>query len=181
MSIILDPNKSLVNIELYYVEDKKKHGNSVFHFIRSKEEMEDWRKKGYRTEQEMKTSSTEPVKESAAAMPGSVVKSFDPNKVINRVETSWKRITWADQNSLLSASMTNVARPDGQMSVELDGIKYRDKKLKTCLKRWDIKDENGQPVQVDDNVIDMLAPEVAQELLSSFERVTEPTEEDSKN
>jgi len=182
MSIILDPNKSLINIEMYYIEEKKKHGNTVFHFIKSKEEMEEWKKKGYRTEQEMQVS--QPTIEKVPGtekVPGSVVQSFDANKIINRVETSWKRITWSDQNTLLSVSMKNIPGSDGRMVAELDGIKYRDKKLKTCLKRWDIKDENGQIVQVNDNVIDMLAPEVAQELLASFERITEPTEEDSKN
>jgi len=56
-------------------------------------------------------------------------------------------------------------------------ILYRDMKLKTCLKRWDFKD-NGNEVSINEHIIDNLFPEVAQELLSSFEKVTEAGDEE---
>ena len=189
MGIVLDPAKSLVSIEVFYIEEVKKHGNSVFHFIRSKDEMEGWRAKGYRTEQEIAGLSAQnqpsekqvPGGSGGSSVPGLPVKSFDPNKIISRVETFWRRITWADQNTLLSTSMKNIIGSDGQTATEIDGVKFRDMKLKMCLKRWDVKDDQGQPVPINNATIDMLVPEVAQELLSSFERVTEATSKALKN
>ena len=56
-------------------------------------------------------------------------------------------------------------------------ISYRDLKLKVCLKKWDLKDDNKQDIQVSESIIDQLVPEVAQELLNNFEEVTEASEE----
>lgn len=161
MGILLDPNKRFIAIEIYYVEEVKKHGNSVFKFIRSRDEFDEWKKKGYVVEGEGQPAG---------------------DKIINKLVTHWTKPTWKDQNVIISRSLKTTTTADGRTINELDGVKYRDLKLKLCLKKWSLTDqESGEPVAVNAEVIDMLDPVVAQELLSSFERVTEPTSEDLKD
>ena len=47
MPIVLDPDKQLIAISTYFVEEVKKHGNSVFHFIRSQDDFDEWKGEGY--------------------------------------------------------------------------------------------------------------------------------------
>ena len=56
MSVILDPSKQLIGLTLYYIEEQKPHGVSIFHIIDSLKEMEDWKSRGYRTEEEVAKS-----------------------------------------------------------------------------------------------------------------------------
>ncbi len=180
MGIILDPKKQLVSIKLFYVEEEKKHGNAVFHFIKSEDELQTWRQKGYVTSEELSTKPNTNVE--SQVVPGSpIVVSNDPNKVVQSIETFWKRLTWGDQNSILAQCLKSIPNTSGNVTTELDGIKYRDLKLKTCLQRWNVIDESGQPVPINNSTLDNLVPEVAQELLASFERVTEPSGDDLKN
>lgn len=181
MPILLDPNKQFVNIQLYYVEEVKKHGNSVFHFIRSAQELEEWKKiKGYKTQEEFDQEKS--LAGSQEKSPGMPVKaSPDPNKVIQSIVTGWRRMTWKDQNVIFSRCLKTIPGADGNMHTELDTIQYRDLKLKTCLKKWDLKDEQGKEVPVTEDVIDILTPEVAQELINNFEQITEPTSDELKN
>ncbi len=180
MPILLDPNKQFVNIQLYYVEEIKKHGNSVFHFIRNAQEMEEWKTKEYRTQEEFdKEKSIASTQEKAPGMP--VKSSPDPKKIIESITTSWRRMTWKDQNVIFSKCLKTIPGSDGAMHTELDTIQYRDLKLKTCLKKWDVKDDQGKEVSVNDDVIDILTPEVAQELINNFEQITEASAEELKN
>lgn len=161
MSIILDPNKSFISIETYYIEEKKKHGNVVFHFIRSKQELEKWKSQGYE------------IKE-----PG---KSYaNPEKLIEKLITFWRRMTWKDQNVIFSKSLRQMQNQDGKLVPELDMIKYRDLKLKSCLKKWDLIDDSKE-IPISEEIIDNLDPSVASELLNSFEAITEATEDEKKS
>ena len=49
----MEPNKNLVNITTFYIEEVKKTGNSVFHFVESPEQMSDWKTRGYSTRVEL--------------------------------------------------------------------------------------------------------------------------------
>jgi len=167
MSIILDPNKQLIAIDSYYIQKKKIHGNSIFHFIKSKDELEYWQDKEYILE------SNVPKDENGKP-------TVPADKIINILQTHWKPLSWRDQNTVFTKSVRQVQRPDGSFSAEIDTIAYRDQKLKTCLKKWNEKSEDGQVLEVSDGLIDNLNPVVAQELLSAFEKVTEPSEDDLK-
>jgi hypothetical protein len=156
MSIIIDPAKTLVSIEILYLEEEKRHGNTVFSFIRSKEELDQYVSDGYSPD------------------------STDPSKKIKSLKTIWKRLNWKEHNSIIAKSMLQAVSPTGQASSRLDPIIYRDQKLKTCLKKWDLKDDEGKDVELNDMIVDNLAPDVAQELLDAFERVTEMTSADLK-
>ncbi len=167
MSIILDPNKQLINIESYFIEKIKSHGNSIFHFIKSKDELEYWKNRGYVFEKEAPRNDE-----------GKII---NKEKIIQAIKTSWKPMSWRDQNLVFAKSIRQVQRPGGTFTAEIDTIAFRDWKLKTCLKKWDAKAPDGSVLEVNDSLIDNLDPTVAQELLSAFEKVTEPSEEDLKN
>lgn len=169
MSIVLDPNKSSVQISIFYIEEKKKNGNSVFKFATSGEQMEEWKTKGYRTRGEILQESQGTATTPNAARPIQV------RTVIEVLNTTWKRMSWKEQNTIFSQSLRIVGTES-----EIDALKYRDMKLKMCLKKWDAKDDEGSPIPLSTDTIDNLCPEVASELLRAFERVTEPSDDDQK-
>lgn len=178
MSIVLDPSKGFVSIQIMYIEEiDEKHGNSRYYFVNSRAEFEHWKGKGYATEDELKAQSAEPAK------PGAPAKALlDPKKVIKILRTWWSRMTWKEQNQVYARCLRHIpATEDRPARAEMDMLLFRELKLKQCLKRWDYKDDNGQEVPITDAIIDNLVPEVAQELLHNFELVTEASEDDLKN
>jgi len=80
----------------------------------------------------------------------------------------WKELSWSEHNRVYSRSIQGD---------KLDGISYRDGKLKTCLKKLIVGDEH---VDLDDDVIDNLPSKLAGDLLNSFERHFDPSEDDLK-
>ncbi len=177
MGIILDPDKNFVTVQLMFVESKdEKHGASKFYFVNSRADFDAWKKKGYSTVDEGKTL------DSAEDKPGMPKKPIqDPKKIIQVLRTWWSRMNWKEQNQIYARCLRQSTDSEGKTMTELDMISYRDMKLKTCLKRWDAKDDDGKEIQLGDNMIDLLDPTVAQQLLSEFEKVTEASEEDLKN
>jgi len=176
MSILIDAS-NLVAIQVFYIEEKSKHGGSVFHFIRSQDEFEEWKQKGYITQEDFdKFSQTHQLEPGMPESP-----KHDPEKVIQGLQTWWSKMSWKEHNSIYSQCLKQVNGPDGIPQTILDMLSFRDMKLKTCLKKWSLTDGEGQEIPVSPIVIDRLVPEVAQELLSSFEKVTEISEDDLKN
>lgn len=162
MSILLDPNKSFISIKFYYIEEQTKHGVNIFHFIKTKEDFEEWKNKGYQTK-------------------SNDIKDESNAKIIKEIDTWWKRISWKDQNIIYSRSFKQISNSEGKLINDIDVIKFRDLKLRTCLKKWSLTDENKNNIDVNDEMIDMLDPRVAEEFLSSFEKLTEATEEEKKD
>lgn len=159
MSIILDPNKNFISFETYYVEERKTHGNIVFHFINSPLELDEWKSKGYQLKDPSKPINA---------------------KIISKLTTWWRRMTWKEQNVIFSKSLRQMAGTDGKLTTDLDMIRYRDLKLKSCLKKWDLVDEQNNPIPISDDIVDSLDPTVAAELINTFERITEATEDEKK-
>lgn len=143
-----------------FIEDKKQHGNVVFKFIRSPEELKKWKDKGYVLKGEHKDVNA---------------------KLIHTLSTWWKRATWKDQNLIYAQSIKNIPGANGESTYSLDMIRFRDLKLKTCLKRWDLTNDEGNIIDVTPEVIDNLDPSFAAELLSNFERITEASDEEKKD
>jgi hypothetical protein len=162
---------------MYIEEEDDKHGNSRFHFINSREEFDSWKQKGYLTADEI-SKATLPPSQNKPGMPEKP--SVDPTKVVQVLRTWWSRMTWKEQNQIYSRCLRQTTDSEGKTKTELDMIAYRDFKLKTCLKKWDLKDGNNE-VPVSDTVIDNLYPEVAQELLNQFELITEASDTELKN
>ena len=184
MSIVLDPAKNFVTIQLMYIEEEdSKHGNTRYYFINSRAEFDKWKSKGYMTQEDMDKAAAVPAPSNAPQkdQPGMPVQPpkppQDPKKIISVLRTWWSRMTWKEQNHIYSRCLRQVPGAEGKTRTELDMISYRDLKLKVCLKKWDLKDDNKQDIQVSESIIDQLVPEVAQELLNNFEEVTEASEE----
>jgi len=181
MSIVLDPSKSFISIETYYIEEHKPHGNSIFHFLDKSQDFETWKNKGFKTQSEINQLAMPKTERQGPSTGVPISKQsvvFDSKKIIQKLVTTWKRMTWKDQNMIFSRCLRTVPGPDGQATTELDTIMYRDLKIKTCLKDWDLQDDNGVKVPINSDVIDSLAPEVAVALLNNFEMVTEASAED---
>lgn len=185
MSIVLDPSKNFVTIQIMYIEESDpKHGNTRYHFIESRADFNKWKEKGYLTEEEISQSKLTPELTPEEDQPGMPAKPppptpHDPTKIIQVLRTWWSRMTWKEQNQAFARCLKQIPEGD-QIRTEMDMIAFRDIKLKTCLKKWDHK-ENGVDVELNESVIDNLVPEVAQELLRNFDKVTEVTEEQLKN
>lgn len=182
MSIVLDPQKSLISIVSFYIEEKKEHGNTYYHFIDSKEELDEWKENGYKTREEIldEIKQSNVVEEYRASSPSLFGKNLDPEKlielgdykIIHKLTTHWKQPTWKDTNSILSKAMKEVKTREGY-SAEVDPLLYRELKLKTGLKGWDAKDDKGYDIPLTEQAIDNLVNEVANALLKAFERVCE--------
>lgn len=175
MSIVMDAS-SLITIQIMYIEETRKHGSTVFRFIHSQDELDGWKEKGYLTQEEFDSTKMTKID---PGMPEAPV--ADPNKIISVLNTWWSRMSWKEENACYSQCMNNIVGTDGTPIMTVDAIKMRDMQLKTCLKKWSLTDNEGREVPISDLVIDNLVPEVANELLSAFEKVTEVSEEDLKN
>jgi len=180
MSIVLDPAKNYVNFQVMYIEEiNEKHQSIKFHFVNSRDIFDDWKRKGYSTTDEISKMNLDPGKKPDKPQPGMPeTPPVDPDKVIQVLRTWWSRMTWKEQNLIYARCLRQSTDSEGKTRTDLDMIAYRDFKLKTCLKKWDLKDEKGNDVPVSENIIDNLYPEVAQELLNQFELITEATDED---
>lgn len=179
MPITLDPAKQFVQIRLLYVEEETKYGNMNYVFINNKEDMDKWKSKGYKYEDEVKELMKP--KTDKTPLPGVPIKeqaNFDSTKVIYSINTKWKRMSWKDQNVIFSKCLRTSQNADGTPHTELDTITYRDMKLKQCLKEWDIRNAHGDIVPVNNEAIDSLSPDIANEFINAFERYTEASSED---
>lgn len=179
MSIVLDPDKNFVAIQVMFVEEKdEKHGNCKFNVINSKAEFDAWKKKGYLTSDEITQTDLTPTEDKPGLPKKTVV---DTTKIIQILRTWWCRLNWKEQNIIYARCLRQSTDVDGKVRAELDMITYRDMKLKACLKRWDAKDDNKKDIILNDQMIDWLDPTIARHLLDNFEKVTEASEEDLKN
>jgi len=174
MGVLLNPNKNLIHLEHLYIERERPHGSSTFTFVNSKEELENHTSKGFILESDIQ-------KLQAEAQAKREEFKVDSQKVIHAIHTDWTPLNWKNMNNIYSTCMKQTTSASGEVNIDLDVIKFRDQKLKACLKQWDVKDDSGQVVSVTVDTIDMLAPEVAQKILEDFEKVTEVSEQDLKN
>lgn len=171
MSILLDP-KNLIRIKIMYVTEKKKpHNIDIIHFIRNKQEFDEWKEKGYQPKENAPSASVIDKEKT----------EINYDKLIESLDTTWRRLNWKENNDICSRCLKHIPTADGQIRVEIDGLKLRELKLKTCLKDWDLVDENNNKVPLTSDNIDRLLPEVAHELLETFEEISEPSREQLKN
>ena len=158
MSILIDSSKKLINIDFWYVEEKKNNIIFGFKFIKTAQELEKYKNEGYVIKDVSNYSDSD-------------------EKVIWLLKTTWSRLAWKDQNLLISRSLIKV---DDKGTKELDGIRYRDLKLRMCLKKWNLKNENGSDIEVNDINIDNLPFNFGIQLIDGYENVTEVNNQDLK-
>jgi len=98
-------------------------------------------------------------------------------KEIDSLTTKWVIPTW-QSNSFIMRSSTFYSPSEGVN--RLDFNKYQDNLFKTCLKEWDIIDENEKPVPINSETIGNLPSIIANALLERYEKSLSMEDEDQK-
>ena len=87
-------------------------------------------------------------------------------------------MTWKQHNDIQRAATVN--RGPG-LGSDLDWVLYKERKLFTVLIGWDAKDKDGKSVPVNEGNISKLSPQIAETLLSEFDKATIMGNDDRKN
>lgn len=90
----------------------------------------------------------------------------DDKKRVQILNTEWRSLTWKESNTITKDSM--YFDPHQGMQ-DVDYFQYRDLRIKSCLKKWDLKDDNGKPVPCTPDVIDQLPAEVVFALVNRYD------------
>jgi hypothetical protein len=99
------------------------------------------------------------------------------DETVDVLNTKWSIPTWKITNKVMRAS-TYYNPADG--SQRLDPTKYRDNIFRTCLKEWDIQDDSGNVVPINEENIGQLPTSVAEELLRKYDNSTSSSEAEEK-
>jgi hypothetical protein len=99
------------------------------------------------------------------------------DKDIDSLTTKWVIPTW-QSNSYILRSSTFYSPSEGIN--RLDYNKYQDNLFKTCLKEWDIVDENDKKVTINNESIGNLPSVIATALLELYEKSLTIEDEDQK-
>lgn len=102
---------------------------------------------------------------------------LDPNKQIHILNTKWKEITWKEQNDIL-AECRSMNQFTGLQ--DIDHLKFRDQRIKMCLKEWDLKDDAGNNVPCHPEIIEQLPFDVVFALVNKFDKLINLDEEEEK-
>ena len=97
---------------------------------------------------------------------------------IEVLTTKWSVMNWKEQNNSVDHAYSKTNSVSGEKT--FDHISYRDSIIKSCLKSWDIVN-NGQPVPVTPEAIDMLPGDIVMGLYSKYEKVLDYSEEEMGN
>jgi hypothetical protein len=104
-------------------------------------------------------------------------KLIDQDKTISILNTFWIPLVWGEfkkvQQNCFDVNAVSGAR-------ELNISKLRDMKLRAFLKEWDLKDENGHQLPVNEKNIDLLPLDVINYMLEEYELYVEGGEEEQK-
>jgi hypothetical protein len=100
------------------------------------------------------------------------------DKDIDSLTTKWVIPTWQSNSHILRSS-TFYSPSEG--TNRLDFNKYQDNMFKTCLKEWDIVDENERQVPINTESIGNLPSVIANALLDRYEKSLTMEDEDQKN
>lgn len=99
----------------------------------------------------------------------------DPS--VDTLTTKWVIPTWQTNTSILRQS-TFYNPADG--ANKIDWSKYQDNLFKTCMREWDILDEQGNVMPVTSETIGNLPSIIATELLQMYEKSITMEEDERK-
>ncbi len=99
------------------------------------------------------------------------------SKEVNILNTYWNSLSWGEFKKIQSASI-EINQVTGLREVNLP--KFNDYKVKTCLKEWDLKDDKGQLLPVNEKNIEDLPLSVIGKLLDLYQESSEGVEEEQK-
>lgn len=102
---------------------------------------------------------------------------LNPNKEVHILNTKWKEISWKEQNDIL-----NQCKSTNQLTglPDIDNLKFRDQRIKSCLKEWDLKDDAGQLIPCHPEIIEQLPFEVIFALVQKFDSLINLDDEEEK-
>jgi len=101
----------------------------------------------------------------------------DEKAKYTKVEFQMRPLNWKQHNEIQrEATLERMGQ-----GAEIDWVLYKERKLFKILIGWDIKDDKGQPVPMNEAMIYKLHPMVAETLLQEFDRVTMLGEEERGN
>lgn len=91
------------------------------------------------------------------------------DKGIQILNTYWKPLSWQERNNINHQS---EVKSDGIVTGQVDFNRWRDLRVKTCLKEWDLKDEDGKAVPCSPDIINRIDAVVLDAILNEFDKVT---------
>ena len=97
---------------------------------------------------------------------------------VKKLTTHWREMSWQDSNNITKAA--RVEGPNAKPG-ELDYYRYRDLRLKICMKKWDLKDDDGNDVILSPEIINQLPVDIVIALVSKYDEVVEMSEEEVGN
>jgi hypothetical protein len=178
---LLNEQDWTVEVKLYFEEVVTKYGYKKIVVWDDEEAETELNKKEKYEEKRRKKAESEvkidPVDgdEKVVSQPDIEEKTF-PN--IQCVRTLWKSISWREQNDITEkASYYN----QNEAMQDLNVWKFRDLRLKTCLVKWDLKDETGAEIPLTPQNVDRLPSDVVMTLLSKYENMISISAEEAKN
>jgi hypothetical protein len=87
-------------------------------------------------------------------------------------------MTWKQYNDLQRSSLVDKGMGLGE---EIDWISWKEQKMITILREWDIVNSKGKPIPVTPDAIFKLHPFIAEAILNEFDRLTLVGDEERKN
>lgn len=105
----------------------------------------------------------------------SLISSGD--KDVDVLTTKWSVPSWKSNSNIVRSS--TFYNPTEGLN-KIDWSKYQENLIKSCLKEWDIVDENDVPVPVTSENIGSLPPLIVSAILDKFESSLSLEEEDKK-
>ena len=169
---LMKAKDQLIHIPLYYMEKEVRGYTKIIILEDDKakkllaEQEEDKKKK---TKKEIKDGTENKTEEKVEEK--EVIK-------VECLNTYWKLLNWKEQNQISKMSQVQSAT---EMSVDIDYFKLRDLRIKMCLKKWDLKDEEGNEIPVKPENIDSLPAEVVYTLSSKYDTLITLSEDEIKN
>ncbi len=171
---LLKTKDQLIQVPMYYIE--KDMGTFTKIIIIEEEKAKKMLEDNPQVVKSQPTQS-QPSQTQQLTDPKNLQKTEAPKKSkIQCLNTWWKIIGWKEQNQI-----TKLSQIQSSAGSDIDFIKMRDLTIKMCLKRWDLKDDEGKDVQVSADAIDALPAEVVYYLDNQYRQKTSLTEEEIKN
>ncbi len=94
--------------------------------------------------------------------------SDEEKKKYEVLTVKMQELTWGLFNQLQDSAM--VANQDGDS--KFNYRIYKENRLKKLIKEWSAKDQNGKSIPVNDNMINHLAPSIAETILKAYDDIS---------
>ena len=96
----------------------------------------------------------------------------------NTIKTKWLKENFKSSNDIMRNCMTFNAATGQPM---VDAGLFRDSRIKTFMKEWDVKDKDDYPIALTPEKIDSLKSPIANALLNEYDRKVSGSEEELGN